>query len=52
MKTRQEAAIKVVLQDPDVLSLGSSIGGNSSSGFNYGTNIHPIKASWATTRHG
>ena len=36
MKNRQEAALKVVVSDPDVLSVGSSIGGNSSSGFNTG----------------
>jgi hydrophobe/amphiphile efflux-1 (HAE1) family protein len=44
MKSRQEAALKVILEDPDVLSLGSSIGGNSSSGFNTGRVFIQLKA--------
>jgi hydrophobe/amphiphile efflux-1 (HAE1) family protein len=44
MKKRQEAAIKVILEDPDVLALGSSIGGNSSSGFNTGRIFIQLKA--------
>ena len=43
MKDRQAAALKVVVADPDVLSVGSSIGGNSSSGFNTGRMFIQLK---------
>ena len=43
MKNRQQAALKVVVSDPDVLSVGSSIGGNSSSGFNTGRMFIQLK---------
>jgi multidrug efflux pump subunit AcrB len=44
MKKRQEAALNVVLQDPDVLAVGSSIGGTSSAGFNTGRMFIQLKA--------
>ncbi len=43
MKNRQEAALRVVANDSDVKSLGSSIGGNSSSGFNTGRMFIQLK---------
>jgi hydrophobe/amphiphile efflux-1 (HAE1) family protein len=43
MKDRQEAALKVVMQDPDVQAVGSSIGGNSSAGFNTGRMFIQLK---------
>ena len=43
MQKRQEAALKVVKQDPDVQALGSSIGGNASSGFNTGRMFIQLK---------
>jgi multidrug efflux pump subunit AcrB len=44
MKKRQETALNVVLQDPDVLAVGGSIGGTSSSGFNTGRMFIQLKA--------
>jgi len=43
MKERQEASLKVVMSDPDVLAVGSSIGGNASSGFNTGRMFIQLK---------
>jgi hydrophobe/amphiphile efflux-1 (HAE1) family protein len=43
MKDRQQAALKVVMADPDVQALGSSIGGNASSGFNTGRMFIQLK---------
>jgi hydrophobe/amphiphile efflux-1 (HAE1) family protein len=43
MKDRQQAALKVVMADPDVQALGSSIGGNASSGFNPGRMFIQLK---------
>ena len=43
MKKRQESALRVVEKDPDVLAVGSSIGGSSSSGFNTGRMFIQLK---------
>ncbi len=43
MKKRQEASLKVVSADPDVQAVGSTIGGNASSGFNTGRMFIQLK---------
>ncbi len=43
MKKRQASALRVVEKDPDVLAVGSSIGGSSSSGFNTGRMFIQLK---------
>ena len=51
MKKRQQAALRVVEHDPDVRSVGSSIGGSASSGFNTGRifiQLKPVEDRTAT----
>ncbi len=43
MKRRQQAALRVVERDPDVAAVGSTIGGNASSGFNTGRMFIQLK---------
>ena len=43
MANRQEASLRVITADPDVLAVGASIGGGSSSGFNTGRMFIQLK---------
>ncbi|ACK52295.1 acriflavin resistance protein [Methylocella silvestris BL2] len=43
MKGRQEAALRVLMQDSDITAVGSLIGGNASSGFNTGRAFIQLK---------